>query len=123
LVATFSYSATAPIYLFSEHGLLDQTSTFQPPGGLVRAKSGNSVPLGISPDIPLILGSEDKYIDSTVRILAVLAMGTHSSNAFGPFDMSLAESAGINIDKGEVEYRLAIGKLRAGHPTELANAK
>ena len=123
LVATLSYSATAPIYLFTEHGMLDQPSAFQPPGGLVRALAGSIVSHTCSPDIPLMLGSEDKYIDSTVRILAAIAMGTHSSNAFGPFDMSLAESAGINIDKGEVEYRLAIGKLRAGHPIELANAK
>jgi len=123
LVATLSYSATSPIYLFTEHGILDQSSAFQPPGGLVRAKAGSNVPLGISPDIPLLLGSEDKYVDSTVRILAALSMGTHSSNAFGPFDMSLMESAGINIDKGEVEYRLAIGKLRAGHPIELASTK
>jgi len=124
LVATLSYSATAPIYLFTEHGILDQPSAFQPLGGLVRAKKADSIHTnGISPDIPLLLRSADKYIDSTVRILAALSMGTHSSNAFGPFDMSLVESAGINIDKGEVEYRLAIGKLRAGHPIELASTK
>jgi hypothetical protein len=123
LVATLSYSATAPVYLFTEHGILNQPSAFQPPGGLVRAQAGSAIPRTGSPDIPLLLGSEDKYIDSTVRILATLPMGTQSSNAFGPFDMSLAEDAGVNIDKGEVEYRLAIGKLRAGHPIELASTK
>jgi hypothetical protein len=47
-------------------------------------------------------------------------LGTHSTKAFGPFDLSLQEDAGINIDKGEAKYRLAIGKLRAGHLIEMA---
>ncbi len=125
-VGTLSYSATAPLYLFTEGDVLENPAAFQIPGGMVHtqaAQAGSTVPRGVSPVIPILLGSEDNYIDSTVRILAALPMGTHVSNSFGPFDLSLAEDAGINIDKGEAKYRLAIGKLRAGHPVELAQIK
>jgi hypothetical protein len=117
-VGAFSYSSTVPIYLFSERDVLANPAAFQPQGGMVSTKNRGS--LTVSPSIPVLLGSEDKYIDSTVRLLAVLPMSTHSSNAFGPFDLSLIEDAGINIDKGEAKYRLAIGKLRAGHAVEMA---
>ncbi len=117
-VGAFSYSSTVPIYLFSVHDALANPAAFQPPGGMVSTKNRGS--LAISPVIPIILGSEDKYIDSTVRILAALPMGSHSSDAFGPYVLSLKEDAGINIDKGEAKYRIAIGKLRAGHPIEMA---
>ena len=117
-VGAFSYSSTVPIYLFSEHDALANPAAFQPPGGMVSTKNRGS--LAISPVIPIILGSEDKYIDSTVRILAALPMGSHSSDAFGPYVLSLKEDAGINIDKGEAKYRITIGKLRAGHPIEMA---
>jgi len=117
-VGAFSYCSTVPIYLFSERDVLANPAAFQPPGGMVSTKNRGS--LAISPAIPVMLGSEDKYVDSTVRILAALPMGTHSSNAFGPYDLSLKEDAGITIDKGEAKYRLAIGKLQAGHPIEMA---
>jgi hypothetical protein len=120
-VGTMSYTSTAPLYLFTKGDVLDDPAAFQPPGGAIKTKSLGS--LTISPVIPIQLGSEDKYIDSTIRILAALPMGTHVSNSFGPFELSLAEDAGMNIDKGEAKYRLAIGKLRAGHPVELAQAR
>ncbi len=120
-VGAFSYTSTVPLYLFSEHELLANPAAFQPPGGMVRRKRSPGLNLeGISPVIPLQLGSEDNYVDSTVRVLAALPRDTHSSNAFGPYDVSLQEDAGINVDKGEANYRMAIGKLRAGHPLEMA---
>ncbi len=118
-VGTLSYSATAPIYLFSEHDLLSDPAAFQPPGGMIKTISR---PNGrtLSPSVPVQLGSEDRYIDSTVRILAALPMATHTSNSFAPFDVSLREDAGINVNKGEAKYHLGIGTLRAGHPVEMA---
>jgi hypothetical protein len=121
LVGTLSYTSTAPLYLFSEGDVLGDPAAFQPPGGAIKTK--NRGWLTISPVIPIELGSEDKYIDSTVRILAALPMGTFASNSFGPFELSLVEDAGIDVDKGEAKYRLAIGKLRAGHPIQLAQAE
>ncbi len=120
-VGTMSYTSTAPLYLFTEGDVLDRPAAFQPPGGAI--KTNNRGNLTISPVVPIQLGSEDKYIDSTIRILAALPMGTLASNAFGPFELSLAEDAGINIDKGEANYRLTIGKLRAGHPIQLAQGE
>jgi hypothetical protein len=120
-VGTMSYTATAPLYLFTEGDVLGDPSAFQPSGGAVR--TSNLGDRAMSPCVPILLGSEDKYIDSTVRILAALPMGTHSSNSFGPFELSLKEDAGINIDKGEAKYHLSIGKLYAGHPTEMAQVK
>jgi hypothetical protein len=120
-VGTMSYTATAPLYLFTEGDVLDRPAAFQPPGGAI--KTNNRGALTISPVIPIQLGSEDKYIDSTIRILAALPMGTLASNAFGPFELSIAEDAGINIDKGEANYRLTIGKLRTGHPIQLAQGE
>jgi len=117
-VGAFSYSSTAPIYLFLEHDVLANFAAFQAPGGMVSTKNRGA--LSTSPSVSVLMGSEDKYIDSTVRILAALPLGTHSTKAFGPFDLSLQEDAGINIDKGEAKYRLAIGKLRAGHLIEMA---
>jgi hypothetical protein len=120
-VGTISYTATAPLYLFTEGDVLGDPSAFQPSGGAVRtSKPGDRT---ISPCVPVMLGSEDKYIDSTVRVLTAMPMGTHSSNSFGPFELSLTEDAGINIDKGEAKYHLVIGKLRAGHPVEMAQAR
>ena len=117
-IGTLSYSETAPIYLFTETDLLKQPWAFQPRGGIVHtgALDGKT----ISPAIPIMLGSADRYIDSTVRVLAAMTKGAIVSPTFGPFTLSLAEDAGINIDKGEVSYRLAIGKLQAGHPLEMA---
>ena len=120
-VGTMSYAATAPLYLFTEGDVLGDPAAFQPSGGAVR--TGNRSERTVSPSVPILLGSEDKYIDSTVRILAALPMGTHSSNSFGPFELSLKEDAGINIDKGEAKYHLGIGKLYAGRPTEMAQVK
>ncbi|HEY3874651.1 MAG TPA: hypothetical protein VGM92_04190 [Candidatus Kapabacteria bacterium] len=117
-VGTISYSATAPLYLFTEGDVLAQPSAFQIRGGAIRTAHADS--LAVSPAVPVQLGSEDKYIDSTIRILAVLPMGTYVSHAFGPFELSLVEDIGMNIDKGESKYRLAIGKLQAGRPTEMA---
>jgi len=117
-VGTLSYSATAPLYLFTEGDVLDDVSAFQPPGGAIR--TSNRGPLTISPVVPIQLGSEENYLDSTVRILAALTMGTPASNSFAPFEMSLVEDAGMNMDKGEAKYHLGIGKLRAGRPAELA---
>ena len=117
-VGTFSYSATAPLYLFTEGDVLANPAAFQIPGGAVRTHRQDS--LGRSPIIPVLIGSEDRYIDSTNRILAAMPTETHVSNAFGPFVMSLVESAGVTVDKGEAKYRLAIGTLQAGHPTEMA---
>ncbi|HZK76624.1 MAG TPA: hypothetical protein VFD13_06920 [Candidatus Kapabacteria bacterium] len=117
-VGALAYSSIVPMYLFLENDALANPAAFQPPGGMVSTKNRGS--LAISPVIPLQLGSEDKYVDSTARILAALPMNAHSSNAFGPYDLSLKEDAGINIDKGEAKYRLAVGKLRAGHPVEMA---
>ncbi len=119
-VGTLSYSSTAPVYLFTEDDVLSNPAAFQPAGGAVKTRNRND--LTISPMVPILLGSEDKYIDSTVRILAALPMSTHVSNSFGPFELSLVEDAGMNIDKGEATYRLAIGKLHAGHPVEMAQA-
>jgi hypothetical protein len=120
-VGTFSYSATAPLYLFTGGDVLDNVAAFQPPGGAVKTK--NPGVFSTSPVIPVQLGSEDKYIDSTVRILAALPMGTLVSNAFGPFEVSIVEDAKINIDKGETQFHLGIGKLRAGRPIEMAQFK
>jgi hypothetical protein len=117
-VGTMSYTSTAPIYLFTVGDVLDHPAAFQPPGGAVKTKNRGA--LSISPMVPIELGSEDKYVDSTIRILTVLPMSTHASNSFGPFELSLTEDAGIDIDKGEANYRLAVGKLRAGHPIQLA---
>ncbi len=128
-VGTMSYSATAPLYLFTEGDVLDDPAAFQVPGGVVKTSKVLPLPLGegwgegISPTVPILLGSEDKYMDSTIRILTSLPMGTHVSNSFGPFEMFLAEDAGLTIDKGEATYHLAIGKLRAGHPVEMAQVK
>ena len=120
-VGTMSYSATAPLYLFTEGDVLDDPAAFQIPGGVV--KTTNRGDRTISPVVPILLGSEDKYIDSTIRVLSGLPMGTHVSNSFGPFEMFLVEDAAVNIDKGEANYHLAIGKLRAGHPIDMAQAK
>lgn len=117
-VGAISYTSTVPMYLFLANDVLANPAAFQPPGGMVSTKNRGS--LAVSPVIPVMLGSEDNYVDSTMRILAALPMGSHSSNAFGPFDLSLKEDAGINIDKGEAKYHLAIGKLQAGHPVEMA---
>ena len=117
-VGTFSYSSTAPLYLFTGGDVLDNPAAFQIPGGAV--KTSNRDDRAISPAIPALLGTEDRYVDSTVRVLAALPMGTHVSNALGPFALWLVEDAAIKIDKGEATYKLAIGKLRAGHPVELA---
>jgi hypothetical protein len=120
LVGRFSYSSAAPIYLFSEHDLLAQPSAFQPRGGIVRTSSG-ATPR--SPAVPPMLGSEDRYVDSTVRVLAAMSQGSTRSSSFGPFSLYLAEDAGVLIDKGEASYRLMIGKLNAGHPIELASER
>ncbi|SRR5579883_73094 len=118
LVGSFSYSASAPIYLFSEHDMFAQPSAFQPPGGIIRTSVRGQ--LAVSPVSPMMLGSEDRYVDSTLRILAALPKGTSTSRAFGPFDLSLAEDAGVDIDKGQAKYHLGIGKLNAGHKIEMA---
>jgi MFS family permease len=118
LIAIFSYSSTAPLYLFTESDLLKEPWAFQPRGGIVQTS-----PLGtkaVSPTIPTQLGSADLYVDSTARILACLPKGSVVSSAFGPFELSLAEDGGTNIDRGEASYRLSIGKLKAGHPIQLA---
>ena len=117
-VGTLSYSETAPIYLFTESDLLKQPWAFQPRGGIVRTTAMNGKTS--SPSLPVMLGSEDHYVDSTIRILSVMSKGMAVSPTFGPFTLSLAEDAGINIDKGEGSYRLAIGKLKAGHPLQMA---
>jgi hypothetical protein len=120
-VGTLSYSSTAPLYIYTEGDVLSDPATFQPRGGAVKTTKRDN--RAISPTVPILLGSEDKYIDSTVRILASLPLGTRVSNSFGPFELSLAEDAGIIIDKGEAKYHLAIGKLRAGLPVEMAQAR
>jgi hypothetical protein len=118
-VGTLSYSETAPIYLFTEPDLLKQPWAFQPRGGIVKTggQNGNAS----SPAIPIMLGSADRYIDSTIRILSVMPKNAVVSPTFGPFTLSLNEDAGINIDKGEASYRLAIGTLKAGHPLQMAD--
>lgn len=120
LVARFSYSSTAPLYLFGEHDAVASPSAFQPRGGMVHTHTGGAA---CSPTVPAMLGSEDQYLDSTVRVLAAMESGSHVSKSFGPFALYLAEDAGLIIDKGEAHYRLSIGKLRAGHPIELAAAE
>src|SRR5207253_531195 len=118
--------STAPMYLFTEADLLKQPWAFQPRGGMVREgpnvqPSGSGFVHGNSPAIPIQLGAVDRYVDSTVRVLACLQRGSFVSSAFGPYELSLVESGGINIDKGESSYRLSIGKLRAGRQVQLAS--
>ncbi|MDP4289229.1 MAG: hypothetical protein Q8922_15020 [Bacteroidota bacterium] len=120
LVGRLSYSSTAPMYLFGEHDLLAQPSAFQPRGGMVRT---NTAAANASPVFPMQLGSEDRYVDSTMRILAAMNDSSHISPSFGPFSLYLTEDAGMMIDKGEANYRLMIGKLKAGHPIEMAVAR
>ncbi len=120
-VGTLSFSATAPLYLSTQGDVLDDVAAFQPPGGAVKTRQRGM--MTVSPVVPVALGSEDKYIDGTVRVLAALPIGTHSSNSFGPFELSIVEDAGVDMDKGEAKYHLAIGKLRAGHPVEMAQIK
>ena len=120
-VGIFSYSCSAPLYLFTEPDLLKRPWEFQPSGGMV--KTGNRGMKAISPAIPIILRSADEYVDTTVRVLASMTKGAKSSPSFGTFVLSLQEDAGINVAKGEADYRLGIGKLIAGHPVELAQKK
>ncbi len=118
-VGTMSYSCTAPLYLFTEGDVIDNPAAFQPPGGVVKtSKRGERT---ISPIVPVMLASSDQYADSTTRILAALPLGTHVSNAFAPFEVSLVEDAALDIDKGEAKYHLAIGTLHAGHHVEMAD--
>ncbi len=118
LVGIFSYSCTAPLYLFTEPDLLKRPAEFQPRGGLVRTSDPGVK--STTPAIPVNLGSADRYLDSTVRVLASMTKGSKVSPSFGPYVLSLQEDGGISVEKGEASYRLGIGKLRAGHPVEMA---
>ena len=121
MIAILSYSAVSPLYLYTEGDLLQAPWAFQPHGGAVRERMDTEKGHGRTPVVAPELPSADRYADSTVRVLASLAPGSTTSASFGPYDLTLDGSSGVTIQKGEANYRLAIGRLHVGHRVQLAS--
>ncbi len=117
-VATFSYGLTAPMYLATGESYAALAQVFQPMGGIARTadKHGTALDPGMTPT-KLTL---EQAARPGNRIIAMLPTGTKISPNFAPFPAWLKETGGIVIDRGEVKYRMSIGSLVVGHPSEMA---
>ncbi len=107
-IGSFSYSASAPVYIYGEN-LLANPSLFQPEAGILR-RSEKSLD-GTSPVKFITLKNPEAYFDPHLRILAALPHGTNFSSAFGPFARSFADTTSLSAEFGTAKFRLVIGKL------------
>jgi hypothetical protein len=129
VLATFSYSMSAPIYLLGRTDVLHEPSAFQPLNGGFHFAAGSqradtsSLP---TPEIrrsaiaPLQLHSPIEYVIPEFRVFAIMPTGTSRSKSFGPNDLSLQDTIGGTFAWGEAQFRLVVGKLSNSPPTGLA---
>lgn len=108
-IASFSYSAVAPVYLYGIGNLFSAPATFQPEAGILERSA--KTPNGLSPAKPIAFPNPEQYFDSHLRVLALLPDGAKFSSEFGPFANSFTDTTGITIDHGTTKFRLVIGKL------------
>lgn len=117
ILGTYSYSLSAPLYLYGEKDLLHAPYTIQPIPGSFRqiAKDARRN----SPVDPPQFTSPERYVDSSLRLFTVLPSGSASSS-FGPYDLHLVDTIGLNVSHGESSFHLLIGRLSPGRVQGLA---
>jgi hypothetical protein len=117
LIASFVYSATAPMYIYGLGNAISSPSQFQPAAGMLIA-SANSTN-GVSPVSPIYLSTPEQYFNSHLRVLAVLPANASLPSAFGPYAHSFIDTTSVLIDRGTAKFQLVIGKLSSKQPTGL----
>ncbi|MDP4220824.1 MAG: hypothetical protein Q8896_10330 [Bacteroidota bacterium] len=108
-IGSFSYSCTAPNYIYGIGNPLSRPSQFQPEAGILDRQDKS--PSGASPARPIYFPSPEQYFDPRFRVLAALKQGAALSSNFGPYARSFTDTTGITADYGLAKYRLVIGKL------------
>jgi hypothetical protein len=107
-VGSYSYTVTAPLYLYADGFLLDRPSYYQPNGGaMYRLDDGRFT----SPRDTLSLDRFDRILDPKLRILAALPFGETSTPLLGKYGRALSDTAAFTVDHGDQQYQLMIGTL------------
>ena len=106
---SFSYSASAPVYLYGKGNPLSYPAQYQPEAGIFERsqKTGN----GSSPARRIEFTNPEQYFAQNFRVLAALPEGAVLSSAFGLYAHSFTDTTGILFDYGMAKFRLVIGKL------------
>ncbi len=108
-IGSFSYSVTAPLYIYGMGNPMVSPSQFQPEAGILERS--DKTPNGATPTKPIMLANPEQYFDNHFRVLAALPDGSGFSPAFGQYAKSFTDTTGIIADHGMAKFRLVIGKL------------
>jgi len=118
MIGSFSYSATAPLYIYELRNPALSSSLYQPEAGILDRSDKTTN--GTSPAKQIFFSKPEQYFDPQFRVLAALPEGSKLSSAFGPFAKSFSDTTGIILDHGMAKYRLVIGKLSSKEALGLA---
>lgn len=107
-VGSYSYTVTAPLYLYSSGFLLNEPVRYQPNGGAMYLDDGSSF---VTPRDTLALNQMSDALDPRLRILAALPRGEISSPLLGVYGRALADTTTTAMDHGDAHYQLVLGTL------------
>lgn len=109
-IGSYSYTVTAPLYLYADGFMLDRPEMYQPNGGaMFREDDGYFM----SPADTLALPSFDNTLNERLRILAALPIGEASTQLFGKYGKALTDTTVYPVDFGAEQYNLMLGSLTA----------
>lgn len=119
-VGSYSYTVTAPLYLYADGFLLDNPSAYQPNGGAIYRYDGGRL---FAPSDTLAFERFDRILDPRLRILAALPMGEISTPLFGKYGKALSDTTSFVVDHGAQRYQLLLGKIAATKLPGLAHVQ
>jgi len=127
VIATFSYSYSAPLYLLQESDQLGDARAMQPLNGGMQWAPDPARMLPLQPmsrtsaTAPIVFASITDYTHPAFRVLTSLTTGTSRTSSFGPEQFHIADTLGTTFAFGAAQFRLLEGHLSAAEATGLAS--
>ncbi len=120
-VGSYSYTVTAPLYLYADGFMLAEPARYQPNGGaMYRHDDGRFA----SPNDTLSLeGGFTRMLDPKFRVLAALPLGETSTTLLGKYGKAISDTTAFEVDHGDQLYHLVIGTLVPSKLPGLADIK
>ncbi|MEP7236080.1 MAG: hypothetical protein ABI778_12365, partial [Ignavibacteriota bacterium] len=123
--ASFSYSASSPLYLFGLGNVASDPGHYQPEGGILRRDTQPATDTlgggsGLSPAKSIEFMHPEQYFDPRLRVLASLPQANAFSTSFGKYSHSFVDTTGVLIDFGTAKFRLVVGQLSPKEHTAVA---
>ena len=107
-VGAYSYTVTAPPYLYADGFMFDRPSLYQPNGGAMYRHDGERL---LSPQDTLSLDRFERILDPKLRILAAVPPGEVSTSLLGRYGRALSDTTTFVAEYGEHRYQLILGTL------------